>query len=57
MEPLTSVDTRHTINPPPSPQEETVDPSEVTEGEPTIINSIGDKMVVRNGKWVKVKKS
>lgn len=55
-EPLSTVDTRHIVSPPPSPEEEAVDPSEVTEDEQTIINSAGDTMVVRNGKWVKVKK-
>lgn len=54
---LTAVDTRHTINPPSPPTEETVDPSEVSETEEYIINSVGIKKVWRNGKWVEVKKS
>jgi len=56
-EALTTRDTRHAMNPPPPVVEETVDPSDVTEDEQTITNSAGDTMVVRNGKWVKVKKS
>ncbi len=53
---LNPKDTRLTINPPSPPDDESIDPSEVVEGEQTITNSVGDTMVVRNGKWVKVKK-
>lgn len=60
-EALNPKDARHAVNPPPPPTDETVDPSEVTEEERAsgrvIINSAGEEMVVRNSKWVKVKKS
>jgi len=56
IEPLSTVDTRHIVSPPPPAEEETVDPSDVAEDERTIINAAGDMMVVRNGKWVRVKK-
>jgi len=52
---LTLTDTRSGVNLPP-PQDEGIDSSEVVEGEPTIINAAGERMVVRGGKWVKVKK-
>ena len=60
-EALNPKDARHVVNPPPPPTGEAIDPSEVTEEERAsgrvIINSAGEEMVVRNGKWVKVKKS
>jgi len=59
-EALNPKDTRETINPPSPPTEETIDASEVTEEERAsgrvIINSAGETMVARNGRWVKVKK-
>ena len=55
---LNPVDTRHTINPPQPPTEETIDASEVTEKDITIVNpATGEKQVLRKGKWVKVKKN
>jgi len=56
-EALSPVDSRNVANPPMPVAEETVDPSEVVPDEPTITNPEGETMVVRNGKWVKVRKS
>ena len=55
-EALDRVDTRLTVNPPPPATEETVDPSEVAEDEHRWQYPDGSIGVVRNGKWVKVKK-
>jgi len=56
-EPVTDEQKRNVIVTPKSKDEETVDPSEVLPTEAFIINSAGEKMVARGGKWVKVKKS
>lgn len=56
-EPVKDEQKRGVIITPKAKDEETVDPSEVSPTEAFIINSAGEKMVARGGKWVKVKKS
>ncbi|KKK88301.1 hypothetical protein LCGC14_2744530, partial [marine sediment metagenome] len=55
---LNPKDTRVTVNPPSPPTEETIDASEVTENDVKAVNpATGETMVLKDGKWVKVKKN